>query len=299
MNLVYGNKDLSWLKRNPHTPYFRWDYPDGDSPPPEIPERKVLADFSSGNIAPLTLWGVDSLIVTSLNPPPGGGNSIMGNIAQAFAEPDPITGKSRNGSPVNLDIYALTSGANRAWPGVFMQYWMRFDDADNSGTSEQGAKIVSAPKLGYLSCTKTTFETGSAIFPTLAPTEGIRSYSRNSNSDGGDPTPDWPSSAVQTRCPGLNYAYDGNWYLVQIYVDQVNNTIQIWINNILATGFTHYTDGALPVSEIFTFDHMRFFHGNNNVFNQSVNRSGEKGRFQIAKIEIWNGNPKGIVDGYI
>lgn len=258
-------------------------------PVPTDAVRHIYLNFEDDlSIAPLTLWGADSVLVVEDNPY-SGTRSLRGNLASGLAGNDPITGKTRNNSPLNLDIAGITSNANRTWDKLFVRYRLRFDDADN----RQSNDTVTTPKLAYFSDTRTTFETGSAIWPVIEPGKGLRSIYRNDgNGSGFNPFPDFNAGAPQGECTDCGLAYDGNWNTVEALFDQQNNTAEFWINGVKFLGYTDATDGVWPVASEYTMDHIRFFHGDNAVWANSVNGTGEKGGFQLDEIEIWEGDPR-------
>lgn len=141
MNLVYGNKDLSWLKRNPDTPYFRWDRPNGRV---EIPETPILLNHT--NFADLPLGQVSLPQIqhySSDNSKKGivvdnGGSRVMRmNFNTVDAGPDPISGQTREGNfttSYNAGIYYNKSDH----PAIIYKWRYRLDDSYWAANAAEG-----------------------------------------------------------------------------------------------------------------------------------------------------------------
>lgn len=248
-------------------------------------ERQIYINFEDDlSISPLTTWGTDSVLVTT-NEPYSGTQCLRGNLGSGLAGNDPITGKPRNNSPLNFDIFALTSGANRTWNQAYVRYKLRFDDADNRNENN----TPSTPKLGYFSDTSATFETGDSIWPVVEPVVGLRSLYKNSNTF--DPLPAFTGGAPQGECTDCGLSYNGEWNDIEILFNYLNSTVEFWINGIKFLGYSEATDGFWPINPVFRLDHIRFFHGNDNVWTLSANGTEEKCGFQIDEIEVYDAKP--------
>lgn len=279
---------------------FRSIDPVGTSEPTE---RIIYQNFETGSIAPLTIKGTDSVAIVESSPFTGT-KCLRGNLAGGLTVTDPLTGKPPNSNPLDLAISSLTSNASRTWSGVYMRYRLRFDDADNR--QEDGN--VTRPKLGYLSDLRNDATSGnitvtqSAIFPTITAGCGFYSLYRNGIGDT-DPTPDWPETSISLNDTQRGMSYDGEWNLVEIWFDNHRKTISFWCNGIkvLSDNGQAFADrnGNFPVRNTYTFDHFSFFHGSAHIWANSTNRTGVAGGFQIDELEVWRGNPKGVINGYV
>ena len=255
--------------------------------------RHIFIDFENDSISPMTTWSTNSIAVVTNNPFDGT-KSARGNLAHYFVTNDPITGLPRNSSPLDLDIAGITANASRTWDKLFFRYKMRFDDAENKGSSSDAVDSSSKPKLGYFSTrTLGEAETQSAIYPTLERIKGIAAMYRNGTGSA-DPTPDWPAGSIYGECADCGFDYTGLWNNVECLFDNVAHTFELWINDVkFIDTLSAFNGGVYPVKETFRFDHFRFFHASSPAFDLSVNRSGEKGGFQIDNIEVWQGDPRG------
>lgn len=144
MNLVYGNKDLSWLKRNPDTPYFRWDRPNGRVEIPSTPQLLNHTDFSTMALGQVNLPQIQHY--SSDNTKKGiivdnGGARVMrmnfNTVDQAAKGNDPISGQAREGNfttSYNAGIFYNKSDH----PALIYKWRYRLDDSYWSANVNEG-----------------------------------------------------------------------------------------------------------------------------------------------------------------
>lgn len=251
----------------------------------KVPQRVLNIDFENSAIAPMTEWGTSSTLVVSGGYE--GTKSLRMNLATYFGTNDPITGKPRNSSPINLDIKSLTGGSNRDWDKCYISYYMKFDDAtnlDDLGNS-------TSPKLGYFSDITewTSTETSCAIYPTLKAGYGISAFYENSTNNIIEHSD--TDGSVYGSNAGCNFAYNGEWNHVEVAFDYVSGWMTIRINGcpFVSTTPNHGLGGRIRLTNsLYRLDHIRLFHANITGFQNSVNGTGEKGGVQVDKFEIYN-----------
>ena len=266
-----------------------WHQAAEGAPTPSPPATLITSEnFESGTLGSFTqVAGTRAAAVTAA--PYAGTYALRMNLMGAEPTPDPITGNDRDGLyTANTDIGA-DNDDDDLW---YMSVRVRFDDADNRTDSNE----VSKPKLAYFSdLGHGGSETQDALFPTLEPVTGIRSWYANQNSLD---VLDGYALAIYGEATGCGFAYDGSYNRFEFLHDRVNNTIEGWVNGVkwLPTGaasIAQAPDGKVPVHSEFRINHIRWFHINESALSpsNSSNGTGEKGGVQVDDFEVWSGVP--------
>lgn len=266
------------------------------------------SDFSSGTIAPFAIKGNDSVAIDTVhtyNGQPTLRFNLYAHDTSAGESPfiDPFTNKESNNNPLDFSVAYKTSNASRSWDSTSYRYWVRFDDADNRDELNEPTNM----KVGYFSDTfnestgTSITTTQSAIYPTMSTRNGcgVWSYYRNGREAGRfDPTPQWPSGAIQTGGTNRGMQFDGNWNKIEIVFDRVKNTITMWVNAIKVIANTTQTEeiqgwnGEMPVDPNFRDDHFSMFHADYRQWKNSANRTGIKGGGNLYGFQFFKGNIK-------
>lgn len=291
------NQRKIWLP-NGDEPIFDSRNPLGNREVYIPPVLHVNANFANGTIAPFVVNGADSVVV--FTDPVTGKKYVRGNIARYFATVDPKTGKVRNDSPMNLNLRGLTGNACDNWKEAFVRFYLRFDDADNR--DENNAN--SAPKLAYFSDTHTGITTTQrSVWPVISPGSGIGPIGENSAQQILPKKPE-TNGSVWGSCNGCGFAYNGQVNTFDVHFVYTGGDFGfgymscfvndcIWVpTNVQGLA----TDGKFSFLSKFILGHIRPFHANPDVFQNSVNRTGEKGGWEMLGCFIWDKKPRGIIN---
>lgn len=307
MGVVYDDIDLRGVLSPNAPPYSasakKFDplWPNGDRPPPIVPELMFSSDFNAGTIDPFAIKGTDSVAIDNVHTFEGE-NTLRFNL-HAPAITDPFTGKPSNNNPLNFSVAFKTDNECRSWPQMFVSYYVRMDHADNRDINGMPTNF----KMFYVSDTfnestgETITTTNSAPFPTMSVRGkcGVTSLARNGNSAGRfDPCPEWPAGAIQTGEVDRGFAFDGNWNKIEVLFDNVNHTMTIWFNGVKVRAnstqlpYILAWDGDMHVDPNFRPDHISLFHADAEEWANSTDLTGIRGGGNLARFRCYKGNPK-------